>query len=62
MKKHVVFVLRRSFAGLLVIAPIYLAGLLVLKVANSLIGLVTPFSNVLPDRMPRAWILSLLTV
>ena len=62
MKKHVTFVLTRSLAGLLVIAPIYLAGLLLLKVASSLIGLVQPFSKVLPEWMPGARILSLLIV
>ena len=62
MNKHVVFVLKRSFAGLLVIAPIYLAGLLLLKVASSLIGLVQPISKVLPEWMPGAQILSLLIV
>ena len=62
MGKHAGFVLKRSLAGLLVIAPIYLAGLLLLKVANSLIGLVQPFSSMLPEWMPGARILSLLMV
>jgi uncharacterized membrane protein len=62
MKKHITFVLRRSVAGLLVIAPIYLAGLLLLKVASSLLGLVQPFSKVLPEWMPGAQFLSLLMV
>jgi uncharacterized membrane protein len=60
MKKHAEFVLRRSFTGLLVIAPIYLAGLLLLKVASSLIGLVQPISKVLPEWMPGPGNLSLL--
>ncbi len=62
MKKHITFVLRRSVAGLLVIAPIYLAGLLLLKVASSLLGLVQPFSKMLPEWMPGAQFLSLLMV
>ena len=62
MKKHAAFVLRRLVAGLLVIAPIYLAGLLLLKVASSLIGLVQPFSKMFPEWMPGAQILSLLMV
>ncbi len=62
MKKHAGFVLRKSVAGLLIIAPIYLAALLLLKVANSLIGIVQPFSNLLPEWMPGANILSLLMV
>jgi uncharacterized membrane protein len=62
MKKHAAFVLKRSAAGLLIIAPIYLAGLLLLKVASSLIGLVRPISHMLPDWMAGAEILSLLIV
>jgi uncharacterized membrane protein len=62
MKKHAAFVLKRSAAGLLVIAPIYLAGLLVLKVASSLIGLVRPISKMFPEWMPGARMLSLLMV
>lgn len=62
MKKQAAFVLSRLAAGLLIVAPIYLACLLLLKVASSLIGLVEPFSNVLPEWMPGAQILSLLIV
>ena len=62
MKEHATFVLRRSVAGLLVIAPIYLAGLLLLKVAGSLMGLVQPIAQVLPEWMPGAQFLSLLMV
>jgi uncharacterized membrane protein len=62
MKKHAAFVLERLAAGLLVIAPIYLAGLLLLKVASSLIGLVRPFSKMFPEWMPGAQVLSLLMV
>jgi uncharacterized membrane protein len=60
MKERAAFVLKRSVAGLLVIAPIYLAGLLVMKVASSLIGVVQPISRMLPEWMPGAQILSLL--
>jgi uncharacterized membrane protein len=62
MKKHTAFVLKRSLAGLLVIAPIYLAGLLLLKVASSLMGLVKPVSNLFPEWLPGAQILSLFIV
>jgi uncharacterized membrane protein len=62
MKNHAAFVLRRSVAGLLVIAPIYLAGLLLLKVASALIGVVQPLSNLLPEWMPGSQVLSLLMV
>ena len=60
MKKLAEFIFRRFLAGLLVIAPIYLAVLLLLKGASSLIGLVQPFSKVLPEWMPGAPALSLL--
>ncbi len=62
MKEHATFVFKKSLAGLLVIAPIYLAGLLLLKVASSLIGLVQPISQMLPEWMPGAQVLSLLMV
>jgi uncharacterized membrane protein len=62
MKKHAAFVFKRSVAGLLVIAPIYLAGLLLLSVASSLIGFLQPVSMVLPEWMPGAKIFSLLIV
>jgi uncharacterized membrane protein len=62
MREHGAFVLKRAVAGLLVIAPIYLAGLLLLKVASSLIGLVQPISQMLPEWMPGAEFLSLLMV
>ena len=47
MKKVASFILTRLVAGLLVVAPIYLAAFLLLKVANSLLGLVQPFSQML---------------
>ena len=62
MKDRAAFVLKKSVAGLLVIAPIYLAGLLLLKVASSLMSLVQPISQVLPEWMPGAQVLSLLMV
>lgn len=61
MKERAEFVLRKSLAGLLVIAPIYLAGLLLVKVASSLVGLVQPVSQMLPEWM-GARVLSLLIV
>lgn len=62
MKKHAAFALKRSVAGLLVIAPVYLAGLLLLRVATSLMGLVEPISKMLPEWMPGAQALALLMV
>jgi uncharacterized membrane protein len=62
MKEHAAFVLKKLVAGLLIVAPIYLAGLLLLKVASSLIGFVEPISQMLPEWMPGARFLSLLMV
>ena len=56
------FVLKRSIAGLLIIAPIYLAVLLLLKATSSLMHLVKPFSSMLPEWMPGAHAISLLMV
>lgn len=54
------FVLTRFVAGLLIIAPIYLAALLLLKVASTIVDLVRPLSKVFPEWMPRAEALSFL--
>jgi len=62
MKKFTQFILTRFVAGLLIIAPIYLAALLLLKAASSLKGLVQPLSNMLPKWMPGTHVLSLLMV
>jgi uncharacterized membrane protein len=56
------FVLTRFVAGLLIIAPIYLAVLLLLKVASTIVDLVRPFSKMLPEWMPRPEALSFLIV
>ena len=47
-------------AGLLIIAPIYLAALLLLKVMDSLARIVRPVANLLPRWLPAAHLLSLL--
>jgi uncharacterized membrane protein len=62
MKQFMQFILGRLVAGLLVVAPIYLAALLLLKAASSVMGLVQPFSKLLPQWMPGAKVLSLLIV
>ena len=62
MKQFMQFILGRLVAGLLVVAPIYLAALLLLKAASSLMGLVQPLSKLLPQWMPGAKALSLLIV
>jgi len=54
--------LRTFVAGLLILAPIYLAVLLLLKAMRSLIGVVGPLAKLLPGWLPGAQILSLLLV
>jgi uncharacterized membrane protein len=48
--------------GLLVVAPIYLACLLLLKAVKSMMGLVRPFTKLLPTWLPADQLLSLLVV
>jgi len=47
-------------AGILVVAPIYLAVLLLLKLMQSLAGMVKPLARLLPDWLPAEGLLSLL--
>ncbi len=60
MKKIYKFVGSRLVAGVLVLAPIYLASLLLLKAMKSLAELVKPFARLLPKWLPADQILSLL--
>jgi uncharacterized membrane protein len=62
VKKIGQFVVSRLLAGVLIVAPIYLAALLVLKAMKSLAGLVKPFANLLPSWLPADQVLSLLLV
>ena len=62
LKKIGQFVVSRLLAGVLIVAPIYLAALLVLKATKSLAGLVKPFANLLPSWLPADQALSLLLV
>lgn len=62
MKRLLKFILSRFAGGLLVIAPIYLAALLLTKAASSLAGMVKPLSRLLPAWMPGAHALSFLLV
>lgn len=62
MKKFGKFAVSAFAAGLLVVAPIYLAALLLLKAMNSLIGLVRPLAKLLPEWLPAEHVLSLLLV
>jgi uncharacterized membrane protein len=56
------FVFGSLAAGLLVLVPLYLAVLLLLKAAKSLVGLVRPFAALLPDWLPAENLLSLILV
>ena len=60
MKKVGEFVLSRLVAGALVVAPIYLAFLLLLKAMKSLMGLVKPVAKLVPPSLPAAQLLSLI--
>jgi len=60
MRNYGKFVLSPLVAGFLVVAPIYLAALLLLKALKSLIGLVQPIAKVLPAWLPAEQILALL--
>ena len=62
MKQFGQFVFSRTIAGVLVVAPIYLAALLLLRAMKSLAHLVRPFAKVLPEWLPADHILSLLLV
>jgi uncharacterized membrane protein len=48
--------------GLLIVTPIYLALLVLLKAAKSVVGLVRPFAKLLPQSLPAEQLLSLLLV
>ena len=52
MKRYWDFALKAIVSGLLVVVPVYLAALLVLKVLQSLAGLVQPIAGLLPDWLP----------
>lgn len=62
MKKLSGFIVSKVVAGVLVIAPIYLAALLLLKAMKSLTKFVRPFEKLLPESLPAEHILSLLLV
>ncbi len=62
MKKLRDFIVSRLVAGVLVLAPIYLAALLLLKAMKSLSGLVRPLAKLLPEWLPADRIFSLLLV
>jgi uncharacterized membrane protein len=62
VKKLSEFVLGRLVAGILVLAPIYLAVLLLLKAMKSLAQIVKPFASLLPEWLPADRLLSFLLV
>ena len=62
MKKLAGFVGSRFLTGLLLVAPVYLAALLVLKATKTLSRLVRPLAKLLPDFLPAEQVLSLLLV
>ena len=62
MKKLRDFIVSGLVAGVLVVAPIYVAGLLLLKAMKSLSGLVQPLAKLLPEWLPANRIFSLLLV
>lgn len=62
MKKMFGFIVKTTLTGLLVVVPLYLAVLLVLKGMKSVVGLVRPIANLLPESWPADQIVSLLFV
>lgn len=62
MKRFRDFIITSLVGGLLVVAPLYLAVLLVLKAMKSLVGLVKPFAAMLPDWLPAEDLLALILV
>jgi uncharacterized membrane protein len=62
MKRPLVFITKATFAGLLIVGPIYLATLLLLKGIKSVMGLVRPVALLLPDWLPAETALSALLV
>jgi uncharacterized membrane protein len=62
VKKFSEFILKSLVAGLLIVAPIYLAALILLKAMKSLAGFMKPFTKLLPAWLPATQLLSLLMV
>ena len=62
MKRFRDFVITSLVGGLLVVAPLYLAILLVLKAMKSLVGPVKPFAAMLSEWLPAEDLLALLLV
>lgn len=62
MNKLVNFILGSLLAGVLIVAPLYLAVLLLLKAVGSVIQLVHPIAKLLPDSVRREDILALILI
>lgn len=62
MKKLGEFVVSTLIAGSLVVAPIYLATLLLFRAMQSLVRFMKPLAKLLPDWLPAAQLLALLLV
>jgi uncharacterized membrane protein len=56
------FIVKALLAGAIVVVPIYLAVLLLLKLAGSLLSVVRPIAALLPDSLPAENALSILLV
>jgi len=62
MKQFGAYLLKAIVRGALIVVPVYLAILLLLKAAKSVIGIVHPIAKLLPDWFPAANVLSILLV
>ena len=62
MKQLGAYLLKAIVRGALIVVPVYLAILLLLKAAKSLIGIVHPIAKLLPPWFPAADVLSMLLV
>jgi uncharacterized membrane protein len=62
MKDALAFTTKAMLRGLLIVAPVYLAVLLMLKGMKSVVGLVQPVAHLLPEWVPAEEALSLLLV
>ena len=62
MKRIGTFLLKTIVRGALIVIPVYLAILLLLKAAKSVIGIVHPIAKLLPPWFPAADVLSILLV
>ena len=59
MKKAFSYIVDRCITGILVIAPVYLACVLLLKGLKTLVGLMEPVSNMLPESVPAEDVIAL---